>query len=236
MDGAHDLGGMHGFGPIERDEASIHADWERRVLGIERLLRSRGQFSGDEKRHAIERMGNEDYLRATYFERWLAAVETLLEEQDVLTAEEVAERAAAVADGRVDALDGTDAATDDSPRGSGSEGPETDPAAAFREAFEAPASFDRPTEESRFAVGDVVTVRSDVSAGHTRCPRYLRRAEGAVERVYGAHALPDASARGEDRGEPLYGVAFDATALWGADHEGPSRVHVDLWESYLEDA
>ena len=235
MDGAHDLGGMHGFGPIERDEASVHADWERRVLGIERLLRSRGQFSGDEKRHAIEQIGNGEYLRATYFERWLSAIEMLLEEQRLLTATEVTERAEAIAAGRAYALGVTAVKADNTYRRSEHEEAEVDLVVAFRKAFEAPASFDRPTRESRFEVGDVVTVRSDAPTGHTRCPRYLRRAEGVIERVHGTHALPDSGARGEDRGEPLYGVSFNATALWGADHEGPGRVHADLWESYLED-
>ena len=34
MNGGHDLGGMHGLGPIapERDEPVFHADWERRAF------------------------------------------------------------------------------------------------------------------------------------------------------------------------------------------------------------
>ena len=36
MDGVHDLGGMHGFGPInpEPNEPVFHHDWERRVFGV----------------------------------------------------------------------------------------------------------------------------------------------------------------------------------------------------------
>jgi hypothetical protein len=36
MNGAHDLGGMHGLGPInpepETEEPVFHADWEKRVF------------------------------------------------------------------------------------------------------------------------------------------------------------------------------------------------------------
>ena len=34
MNGVHDLGGKHGFGPVERDanEPYFHADWEKVVL------------------------------------------------------------------------------------------------------------------------------------------------------------------------------------------------------------
>ena len=36
MDGIHDLGGMHGFGPVEPedDEPVFHAPWEGRTLGL----------------------------------------------------------------------------------------------------------------------------------------------------------------------------------------------------------
>jgi nitrile hydratase len=36
VNGIHDMGGMHGFGPIvvERSEPVFHAPWEARVLGM----------------------------------------------------------------------------------------------------------------------------------------------------------------------------------------------------------
>jgi Nitrile hydratase beta subunit len=36
MNGIHDLGGMQGFGPIEREENEpvFHADWERRMFAL----------------------------------------------------------------------------------------------------------------------------------------------------------------------------------------------------------
>lgn len=82
----HDVGGMHGFGAVERedDEPVFHAVWEGRVFATVRLLLERGVFELDELRHAIERMDPQDYLEASYYERWLAAVERLLLEKGVL--------------------------------------------------------------------------------------------------------------------------------------------------------
>ena len=36
MNGPHDLGGQHGFGPVapEVDEPYFHAEWEKRALGL----------------------------------------------------------------------------------------------------------------------------------------------------------------------------------------------------------
>ncbi len=91
MNGIHDLGGMHGFGPleVEADEPVFHADWERRVFGMFAPLSALGKFNLDELRHAIERMGAPAYLGTSYYEHWLHAFETLLVEKGVITATEL---------------------------------------------------------------------------------------------------------------------------------------------------
>ena len=40
MNGIHDMGGMHGFGPIEveKDEPVFHHPWEGRVYAIRRSI------------------------------------------------------------------------------------------------------------------------------------------------------------------------------------------------------
>ena len=74
MNGVHDLGGMHGFGPIEREEAEplFHSEWESRVRAIAGLAIDGQYYNADAFRHGIERMAPAHYLRATYYERWLA--------------------------------------------------------------------------------------------------------------------------------------------------------------------
>jgi nitrile hydratase len=82
VDGIHDLGGRHGFGGslTERREQGFHADWERRVFGINLLLLGQGCFSIDAMRHAFERIEPVTYLSAGYYGRWLIGTEMLIAE------------------------------------------------------------------------------------------------------------------------------------------------------------
>ena len=70
MNGAHDLGGMHGFGPInpEPNEPVFHHDWERRVFGMGIAGFGGGYYNSDQLRHAMERMGAVAYLSTSYYE------------------------------------------------------------------------------------------------------------------------------------------------------------------------
>ena len=59
MDGIHDLGGMDGFGPVEREpnEPLFHADWEAKVFALSELLGAAGLIPNvDAFRHCIERI------------------------------------------------------------------------------------------------------------------------------------------------------------------------------------
>ena len=90
MNGVHDMGGMHGFGPVaaEKDEPVFHSPWEGKVRAM--MGRTVGRYYNlDEFRHAIEQMPADEYLRASYYEKWLGAVETLLLEKGVITREEL---------------------------------------------------------------------------------------------------------------------------------------------------
>ena len=78
MNGVHDMGGMHGFGPIVREanEPLFHAAWEARVL---RHGRSRAGAGGTSRSMRSAMASSAwtpvDYLRAPYYERWLASLE-----------------------------------------------------------------------------------------------------------------------------------------------------------------
>lgn len=81
------MGGQSGFGPVPvGDEAAapFHADWEARVFALMRALMRNGVYNLDEFRDALERIPPEDYLGASYYERWLMAIETLLAEKRAL--------------------------------------------------------------------------------------------------------------------------------------------------------
>src|SRR6266545_1536481 len=94
MDGVHDLGGMQGFGRVEREtnEPVFHAPWEAAVLAMMRAAGSRGLYNIDEFRHGIERMEPAEYLRASYYEKWLDGIGRLLVEKGVVSEGELAAR------------------------------------------------------------------------------------------------------------------------------------------------
>jgi nitrile hydratase len=81
------MGGQTGFGPVpvaENGELAFAADWEARVYALATMLRRRGVFNSDELRDAIERLPPEKYLAASYYERWLGAIEVLVQEKGAL--------------------------------------------------------------------------------------------------------------------------------------------------------
>ena len=223
MDGVHDLGGMQGFGPVEREENEpvFHAAWEAAVMAMMRAGGARGLYNIDEFRHGIERMAPAHYLRATYYEKWLEGVTRVLVEKGVIGAEELAARRAFF-EHRPDAR-ATEAIAGALPaRVPAHPGWVQD---VIREANGAP----------RFAPGDRVSTRAMHPHGHTRLPRYARGKRGLIERVYGVQTFADTNAHGlGPQPQPLYGVRFEATELWGPSADGRGAVHLDLWESYLE--
>jgi hypothetical protein len=91
MNGVHDLGGMHGFGPVnpEPNEPVFHNEWERRVFGVAIAAFGGGQFNVDQFRHGIERIGAAEYLMGSYYEHWLAMMELVFTERGTITQQEL---------------------------------------------------------------------------------------------------------------------------------------------------
>ncbi len=90
MNGIHDMGGMHGLGPIviEENEPAFHEEWERRMLGMVRAMNVSRQMTLDEFRHAVERMDPSHYLGSSYYEHWLGGAEILFVEKGLFSQEE----------------------------------------------------------------------------------------------------------------------------------------------------
>jgi nitrile hydratase beta subunit len=222
MNGGHDLGGMHGLGPIaaepEADEPVFHHAWEKRVFALTLAAAALGRWSIDMGRHARERQHPAAYLRHSYYENWLAGLEKLVVECGLVSADELASGKAA---GR------TDAAL----RGRVLHAPDVAPVMAKGSPVEL-ASAAQP----RFAVGDRVRARNRHPSGHTREPRYVRGRTGVIHEHYGAHVFPDRSADGVREGAHLYSVRFEAAELWGESAASVGAVYADLWEDYLEPA
>ncbi|MEK7216746.1 MAG: nitrile hydratase subunit beta, partial [Chloroflexota bacterium] len=77
MNGVHDMGGMHGFGPIPREENEpvFHQPWEGRAYALNATGNVRWFESTSGFRFAKESLPPGFYLNAGYYERWLAVVE-----------------------------------------------------------------------------------------------------------------------------------------------------------------
>lgn len=219
MNGAHDMGGMEGFGPInpepEKEEPVFHAAWEGRIYGMNRVLGALGLWNIDKGRYARERQKPADYLRHSYYENWLAGIETLLLEAGVVTQEELRS-------GR------------ESSPVSQELRDKTLKAASIQLPIPVPNYMRDVAAPPRFKTGDRVRTINRHPSTHTREPRYLRGREGTIHEHYGAQVFPDLSAQGVDEGRHLYSVRFEASELWGESAATQSAVYADLWEPYLE--
>ena len=222
MNSAHDLGGMHGFGPInpepENEEPVFHSDWEKRVFGLTLAAGFLGKWNIDMSRYARERQHPIDYLRHTYYENWLAGLEKLLVEAELLNPEELKTgKAAGPADESIQQrVLKSEKVAETIAKGS-------------------PVAMTIRTPP-RFKSGDSVRAVNRHPTGHTREPRYVRGRVGVIHEYHGAHVFPDQSAEGSKEGRHLYSVRFSAKALWGESASGRNAVYVDLWEDYLEAA
>jgi hypothetical protein len=83
-------------GPVPM-EGHDFALWEKRVDALMVLCSSKGYFTVDGLRRALEDMGEDAFEKHSYYERWIAAVNQNLIEGGVYTLEELATRMEAVA-------------------------------------------------------------------------------------------------------------------------------------------
>jgi nitrile hydratase len=95
MDAVYDLGGKQGFGKVgyAAEAPTFEAPWEVRANSLYAAAVRFGLFNMDEYRHAIERMEPRHYLTASYYERSLTGLATLLVEKGLATPAELERRA-----------------------------------------------------------------------------------------------------------------------------------------------
>ena len=220
MDGAHDMGGMHGFGAVVAPGAELpyHERWEPRIFALHLLTGFEGLGAGPGGRQTREEMDPASYLAASYYERWTWSAERRLLRKGTIAPGEV--------EAMMERLTAGEAASE-----------HEDPAMTERmiERLQRRSPMDPPPPGTRFAPGDRVRVKRMRPDGHTRCPRYVRGVTGTVERVHGADRLPDLTTYGRPaEPEPVYSVAFASRDVWGPSEEPPFTVLLDLWDSYLE--
>jgi nitrile hydratase beta subunit len=216
MNGVHDMGGMHGMGPVERenDEPVFHHPWEGRVFALNLAART-GRGNIDHSRHGVELLPAADYLRMSYYEKWLARLEGNLVRLGVATQDEIASGKAAPGS------------------------PKSTPALTTA-MVPVTLGRGRPARRDlaigpRFQVDQQVRARNIHPTGHTRLPRYARGKVGSIARDHGVFVFPDTNARFEgEKPQHVYSVRFAARELWGEQASPRDAVYIDLWDDYLE--
>lgn len=217
MDGIHDLGGMHGFGRVQRIDAGepvFRERWEAKVFALALLANRVAGANLHAFRHAIERVPPAEYLSG-YYERWLGSAENLLLDSGIL--------APGAIDARARRLRGEDVA---------------EPAVPVPHKPTMPSggggNLRQVETPAAFTVGEQVRTRTHSPAHHTRLPRYARGRLGTVTAVQPGQVLPDTAAHFvAENPQHTYQVSFGSTELWGPGAE-TFDLTLDLYESYLE--
>jgi nitrile hydratase len=219
MNGAHDMGGVMGFGPVvpEQNEPVFHARWEGRVRAMTAATAGPLNSNIDEGRFVRENVSPLEYLSKTYYEIWFAGLTRMLVGRGLVAPDELE---------------------------AGRSMHPAKPVSRILKAENVAATLStrRPYERTidaaaRFKTGDRVRARNMHPTGHTRLPRYVRGHIGTVTHAHGAHVFPDSNAAGlGEAPQWLYTVRFEAPELWGDAADPTATVSVDAWESYLEPA
>lgn len=217
MNGAADLGGMMGFGPVvqEVNEPLFHAPWERRLFALTLAAGATGAWTIDAMRYLRESLPPVEYLGSSYYEIWMKGLSAMLVEKGLATPAELASGEITSPPLPV---------------------PRVPDGAAIAQGLAAGTNYARPAKGAPpFKVGERVRARVFNPAGHTRLPRYARGKTGVVEMVHGVFVFPDTSAHGlGEAPQWLFTIRFSGNELWGPDAEAGTSVSVDAWESYLE--
>ncbi len=219
MNGAQDLGGMHGFGAVEPEpnEPVFHAEWEKRAFALTLAMAMPGQWNIDASRFARENRDPAEYLAMSYYQIWFAALETMLKERALVADDEIAAGHAAGSPTPVKRV--------------------LSPGDVLKVLHRGGPTERETNTHALFKPGARVRAKNINPLTHTRLPRYVRGHVGTVERVIGCHVFPDSNAhfQGENP-QWLYTVVFSGSELWGPDGDPTSKVSVDAWEPYLEPA
>ena len=91
MNGVHDMGGMHDMGPIqyEKNEPVFHEQLGARAFALMRAMGAWRKWTIDASRHQRELIPPAEYLRMSYYEKWIAALVELLVKSGLVTRAEV---------------------------------------------------------------------------------------------------------------------------------------------------
>jgi nitrile hydratase len=212
----HDMGGMHGFGPVEVEpnEPPFHEPWEGRVLAMQRATGYMRLWSIDGGRASLETLPPIAYLQSSYYQRWFLGLEKRVVAHGLVGEDELA---------------------------AGHSLHTAKPAPRTLTPADVPGTqtrgnFERPSAApAKFKPGDRVRTVNISPTTHTRLPRYARDKEGIVEAIRGCHVYPDTAALDVHNENPqwLYAVVFTGKELWGDNADPSIKVSIEAFEPYL---
>ena len=212
----HDMGGMHGFGPVEAEpnEPTFHEKWEGRVMAMQRALGAAGLWSIDGGRASMEVLPPQVYLGTSYYQRWFLGLEKRVLDYGLVARDELTAGHSLHAAKPL---------------------PYT---LTLNDAQKTPTrgNYERATNTTaKFNIGDRVRTRNMSPTTHTRLPRYARDKEGIVEAIRGCHVYPDTAALDVHNESPqwLYTVVFTGRELWGDDADPTIKISIEAFEPYL---
>jgi nitrile hydratase beta subunit len=216
MNGIHDMGGMHGMGAVqyEKNEPPYHASWEARVHAMSSAMGATGKLRLG-LRPPIENIPAAEYLRMSYYEKWLTSLIERLVASDLIARAEVE-------NGRPDKASTPTALA-------------VSPADALAALFRIPGVRRNQPIAARFQAGQTVRALNINPVTHTRLPRYVRGKIGTIERDHGVFAFMETTAYSlGDKPQHVYAVRFSARELWGKQAPPQDAVYLDLYDDYLE--
>ena len=225
MNGIHDMGGMHGFGPVRREENEpvFHEPWEGRLFAMQMSGMVPLFPTGDAARYALELLGPAEYVSSPYYERWLARMERRLLELGILTREELDDRIRHYR------------------RHPDAEVPRREDPAVAGQVMERMRNRLPPPR----GLGQASQVRGGGGGPHQeRSPRGAPPAAALRARAPRNHRPAPRLSRPRRRHGPgcpqprgaLQREIRRGRALGGSRAEGRGSVYIDLWDSYLEPA
>jgi hypothetical protein len=156
-----------------------------------------------------------DYLRMSYYEKWLTALPQILIKTGMATPVEIesGKDVGGVATGH-HVLTVAEVA-----------------------AWNVPDTSPKLTATAHFHAGQRVRARNLNPVGHTRLPRYVRGKVGTIDRDGDVEELQDSDIQSlGPKQQHVYTVRFAARELWGDQASQHDYVYVGLWEGYLDSA
>lgn len=217
MNGIHDMGGMQDMGLLayEKNEPVFHEPWEGRVYALRRAMSAWRKWTTDHTRHEVELLPPADYLRMSYYERWLVSTVELMIKVGLITRSEVE--------------------TGKPAPGSTKSTPPVQAADASLLTVRPKVGRPEAAVKPRFKAGERVRARNMQPLGHTRLPRYARGKTGVIHLDHGIYVFPDSIVAGHgEKPQHVYSVRFEAQELWGPEASSRHAVYLDMWDDYLE--